>query len=162
MITHEKRDNIRAAAEKATKGPWACYYSGLADVTCICGTHNEGVLLTIPDQDNPTGKEQPDFHFIALTDPDTILDLLTALDKAEKENESKQLTLDIFGNERDMHKAENTRLRKALIQHRGDLHCGSGRPCGTCKQSAEALGIDVPDRCAQGHIDNKALTPKKN
>jgi len=53
--------------------------------------------------------------------------------------------------------AENERLKAALIQHRADLHCGSGRPCGTCKQSAEALGIDVPDRCAQAHIDKQAL-----
>ena len=59
--------------------------------------------------------------------------------------------------EYDKLQAENERLKAALIQHRADLHCGSGRPCGTCKQSAEALGIDVPDRCAQAHIDKQAL-----
>ena len=47
--------------------------------------------------------------------------------------------------------------RKALIAHRTDLHCGSSRPCETCHQSAKALGINVPDRCAQIKTDREAL-----
>lgn len=46
--------------------------------------------------------------------------------------------------------AEVERLWLALIAHRADLHSGSRRPCPTCRQSAEALGILalVPDCCA--------------
>jgi len=50
-------------------------------------------------------------------------------------------------------------LRKALLEHRADLHCYSSRPCPTCRQSAEVLGIagKVPDSCAKGIWDEKAL-----
>ncbi len=48
-------------------------------------------------------------------------------------------------------------LRAALIQHRADLHGASNRPCGTCQQSADALGIDVPGWCARPHLDKAAL-----
>ena len=53
--------------------------------------------------------------------------------------------------------AENVRLRAALINHRADLHSGSSRPCETCRQSAAALGISVPDKCARGSLDAAAL-----
>ncbi len=44
---------------------------------------------------------------------------------------------------------ENRALRKALLEHRADLHQGSSRPCPTCRESAEALGLtDPPSRCA--------------
>lgn len=52
-------------------------------------------------------------------------------------------------------------LRSALIEHRMDLHCGSSRPCPTCRQSAQALGIKVPDRCAVIELDKKALAETK-
>ena len=50
-------------------------------------------------------------------------------------------------------------LRAALLGHRADLHGGSKRPCPTCRDSAEALGIDglVPDCCASARTDNDAL-----
>ena len=51
------------------------------------------------------------------------------------------------------------KLRHALIEHRADLHGGSNRPCPTCRESAEALGIAsiVPDQCARKATDRKAL-----
>ncbi len=54
-------------------------------------------------------------------------------------------------------KAKIKELRTVLIAHRADLHQGSSRPCGTCRDSAKALGIIVPDRCAQSHTDKAAL-----
>ena len=57
-------------------------------------------------------------------------------------------------------KVENKRLRKALIDHRRDLHCSSKRPCETCRNSAKALGIKVPDQCAREDWDEKALKEK--
>ncbi len=52
---------------------------------------------------------------------------------------------------------ENNILRKALIGHRSDLHQASRRPCPTCRESALALGIEVPYRCAQWITDKRAL-----
>mgnify|MGYP001570701285 FL=1 len=51
------------------------------------------------------------------------------------------------------------RLRKALILHRADMHSYSRRPCSTCRQSAEALGIvgKVPDACARAETDRAAM-----
>ena len=43
--------------------------------------------------------------------------------------------------------AEVAELRAALIEHRRDLHQGSGRPCPTCRQSAKALGKGAPGGC---------------
>ena len=56
-------------------------------------------------------------------------------------------------------KADRDRLRAALIEHRADLHGGSSRPCATCRQSAEALGIDglVPGQCSRKDTDRHAL-----
>ena len=50
-------------------------------------------------------------------------------------------------------------LRAALIAHRLDLHGYSTRPCATCRQSAEALGIEniAPDSCANRLVDLKAF-----
>ena len=48
-------------------------------------------------------------------------------------------------------------LRAALIEHRADLHNRSKRPCPTCRQSAQALGIKVPDTCAYPDTDRAAL-----
>ena len=59
-------------------------------------------------------------------------------------------------------KAKIKELRTVLIAHRADLHQGSSRPCGTCQDSAKALGIVVPGRCAQQHIDKVALKKLKN
>ena len=55
--------------------------------------------------------------------------------------------------------ADRDRLRAALIEHRADLHGGSTRPCATCRQSAEALGIEglVPGQCSRGETDRIAL-----
>lgn len=55
--------------------------------------------------------------------------------------------------------AETARLRAALIEHRSDLHQYSKRPCPTCRQSAEALGITdkVPYSCARERHDKPAL-----
>ncbi len=51
------------------------------------------------------------------------------------------------------------KLRKALIEHRADLHGWSSRPCPTCRESAEVLGIAgmVPGCCARGDTDRDAL-----
>jgi len=63
----------------------------------------------------------------------------------------------------DADKAKDTariqELEEALFQHRADLHCYSSRPCPTCRQSAEVLGIadKVPNGCAKGIWDEKAL-----
>ncbi len=46
-------------------------------------------------------------------------------------------------------------LKKVLFGHRWDLHCGSNRPCGTCRESARALGLDVPDQCAAERFDKQ-------
>lgn len=56
-----------------------------------------------------------------------------------------------------------SKLRKALIGHRADLHGGSTRPCSTCRESAEALGIAgmVPAQCARGDTDRNALNRLK-
>lgn len=61
--------------------------------------------------------------------------------------------------ERDALRAGVVKLREALIAHRGDLHEGSLRPCPTCRQSAEALGIWalVPNSCAHELTDKPAL-----
>lgn len=48
-------------------------------------------------------------------------------------------------------------LRAALIAHRADLHGHSHRPCATCRQSARALRIDVPNHCAHPQSDREAL-----
>jgi hypothetical protein len=48
-------------------------------------------------------------------------------------------------------------LEQALLAHRADMHEGSNRPCPTCRQSAKALGLKVPDRCARGEDDKAAL-----
>ncbi len=53
--------------------------------------------------------------------------------------------------------AENKELRGSLLQHRGDLHCGSIRPCGTCRRSAKILGLNVPNQCAREYWDKRAL-----
>lgn len=58
-------------------------------------------------------------------------------------------------------KAENEKLRDALLQHRADLHCGSSRPCETCRNSAKVLGLDVPDQCARDYWDKEALEAKE-
>jgi len=49
-------------------------------------------------------------------------------------------------------------LEEALWQHREDLHGYSTRPCGTCRKSAEVLGIVdiVPNSCADRFADKKA------
>jgi len=49
-------------------------------------------------------------------------------------------------------------LEEALYAHRADLHCYSSRPCPTCRNSAEVLGISdkVPYCCAQEETDSKA------
>jgi hypothetical protein len=52
------------------------------------------------------------------------------------------------------------RLREALLGHRWDLHHGSKRPCPTCRQSADALGLKVPDQCARRKVDEAALDQK--
>jgi len=46
--------------------------------------------------------------------------------------------------------AEVAALREALFVHREDLHAYSSRPCPTCRQSAEALGLTghVLDCCS--------------
>jgi len=51
-------------------------------------------------------------------------------------------------------------LRRALINHRIDLHNRSNRPCPTCRDSARALGIIVPDMCAHPESDRAALEGK--
>lgn len=56
---------------------------------------------------------------------------------------------------------ENEELRGALLQHREDLHGASTRPCPTCRRSAKALGLEVPNECAKGEWDRKALETKK-
>lgn len=59
---------------------------------------------------------------------------------------------------------EIARLRRSLIDHRADLHCYSSRPCPTCRQSAEVLGITdkVPGSCAIAFRDCEALERKGN
>ncbi len=52
---------------------------------------------------------------------------------------------------------KNERLKKALLGHRWDLHNGSARPCATCRESAEALDLKVPNRCAKERWDREAL-----
>lgn len=56
--------------------------------------------------------------------------------------------------------AKNEKLKDVLFQHRWDLHQGSGRPCPTCRQSAEALGLNVPNQCAEERFDRQALKDK--
>ncbi len=57
--------------------------------------------------------------------------------------------------------AKNERLEEALLQHRQDLHQGSTRPCPTCRKSAEALGLKVPDQCARERWDKQALNERR-
>jgi len=59
--------------------------------------------------------------------------------------------------------AERDKLIEALYQHRADLHCYSSRPCPTCRNSAEVLGIadKVPYCCARVETDSKALAEVK-
>ena len=54
--------------------------------------------------------------------------------------------------------ADNAKLVEALFDHRADLHCYSKRPCPTCRNSAEVLGITnkVPYTCAREETDSKA------
>ncbi len=54
--------------------------------------------------------------------------------------------------------AREAKLVEALFDHRADLHCYSSRPCPTCRNSAEVLGIadKVPYCCAKEETDNKA------
>lgn len=54
-------------------------------------------------------------------------------------------------------RAEIEQLKAALLAHRADLHNYSSRPCPTCRQSAEALGIKdkVPYCCAKEVWDKK-------
>lgn len=49
-------------------------------------------------------------------------------------------------------------LEEALYAHRADLHCYSSRPCPTCRNSAEVLGIadKVPYCCSREETDTKA------
>ena len=54
-------------------------------------------------------------------------------------------------------KCEIEELRGALLQHREDLHNYSKRPCPTCRRSAAALNIKVPDQCARVDWDKQAL-----
>ncbi len=49
-------------------------------------------------------------------------------------------------------------LKRVLLNHRWDLHGRSKRPCQTCRESAEVLGLDVPDQCARIDYDKQALT----
>lgn len=53
--------------------------------------------------------------------------------------------------------AKKEELRGALLQHREDLHGYSKRPCPTCRRSAAALDIKVPDQCARVDWDKQAL-----
>ena len=54
--------------------------------------------------------------------------------------------------------ADKAKLVEALFDHRADLHCYSSRPCPTCRNSAEVLGIadKVPYCCARQETDDKA------
>ena len=54
-------------------------------------------------------------------------------------------------------RAEIKRVRKALLEHRWDLHHRSSRPCPTCRESAEALGLKVPNECAKMCWDKEAI-----
>jgi len=51
-------------------------------------------------------------------------------------------------------------LEEALFQHRWDMHYPSDRPCPTCRQSAKALRLKVPDHCARKELDEKSLKGK--
>ena len=57
---------------------------------------------------------------------------------------------------------ERDALRRALIEHRRDMHGGSRRPCGTCQESAQALGIRVPDHCAYAEFDKPQFVEQGN
>jgi len=63
--------------------------------------------------------------------------------------------------ERLKYQASIATLTEALVQHRADLHGSSTRPCATCRKSAIALGIKVPDACAERNTDKKALATKE-
>lgn len=65
----------------------------------------------------------------------------------------------------DVHNAEYVRrlefavsqLAAALQQHRTDMHSASGRPCGTCRTSAIALGlVGVTPFVDRSGMDRKA------
>ncbi|GAH72663.1 unnamed protein product, partial [marine sediment metagenome] len=81
--------------------------------------------------------------------------------------EREHLTKEIREAQKRTHEAEadNRRLQergrelgKALYAHRADLHCYSSRPCPTCRNSAEVLGIadKVPYCCSREETDTKA------
>jgi hypothetical protein len=97
-----------------------------------------------------------------LIESDELTQLRTRITELEGDY-SKALTR--IANTDDIYakvKAERDRYREALLRHRSDLHNYSTRPCPTCRNSAEVLGIGdkVPNTCARAHIDKAALEGK--
>ena len=73
-------------------------------------------------------------------------------------NEGQQSVFDDWTEDRVKLQADKAKLVEALFDHRADLHCYSRRPCPTCRNSAEVLGITdkVPYCCARQETDDKA------
>lgn len=90
-------DNIRAAAEKATKG------KRYVEVV------NTIAYVLVDDKCLLDVTWERDLQFEALTDPTAIIAMCDALD-------AKQMTIDIFKTERDLFEAENKTLRNRIEQ----------------------------------------------
>lgn len=80
-ITKERRDAIRAAAEKATPGPWETTRKFELGPRSTADDQSLGFVLPIADVFGD--RQAHDLTHIANCDPQTILALLDALDAAE-------------------------------------------------------------------------------
>ncbi len=75
----ERKKEIRSRQEKAMKGPWICFYTGLGDVTRIYSV-DDSVVCIIEDEGNASGEENSTFNFIANAYQD-IPDLLDTVEE---------------------------------------------------------------------------------
>ncbi len=92
---------------------------------------------------------------------DRVVDLLALNKQFEDTNKKLQAALLIDARRFAEQKKYIKQLEDALLSHRWDLHQGSNRPCPTCRESASALSLKVPDQCARKEWDAEALKDNK-
>ena len=147
----ELAQSLKAAAEKATPGPWRRSSVRFNGITDIANPMEQGSKPHVAN-----ASEKRDAEFIALANPSNILALVEALEKSEKTSEARREAIDIThkraARERDRANAAEEALEKAQLRIE-ELECDLSEWTDCKHYGATYYDMSGRERCGRCGAD---------